>query len=238
MVTYSDMVTLLLAFFVLLLSFSTIDAGKFDDAVLSMRGAFGILQRSPALDNATMRNPGADMTLQRPGVFVPDLAQITSVYDRVRAAIAELDDGAGVTADIVENRGLVIRFDDNVLFDSGQALLRPDGLAILNKLAPILADIPNPIRVEGHTDNVPINTFRYPSNWELSTARAGAVIRYFIEEHGLDPNQMSAMGFAEFRPVADNATAAGRQRNRRVEIVVTYMTEPYERQAEARETLP
>ena len=115
--------------------------------------------------------------------------------------------------------GLVISLSGNVLFDSGQADLRPDGLPILDEVAWRLASLKNELRIEGHTDNIPITTPLYSSNWELSAARATTVARY-LAEHGLAPKRLSAAGYGEYRPVASNDTREGRSQNRRVDIVV------------------
>jgi chemotaxis protein MotB len=120
----------------------------------------------------------------------------------------------------LDERGLTIRFLDTALFDLGQADLKPEARAILDNVASILRSLPNPIRVEGHTDNLPINTYRFPSNWELSTARATTVVRYLAEKHGIPPDRLSAAGYGEWRPVAPNDTPEHRAQNRRVDIVV------------------
>jgi chemotaxis protein MotB len=122
---------------------------------------------------------------------------------------------------VIERRGLVVRvLTDKVLFDSGQADLKPAGLPLLTEVAKLLnLDPTHPIIVEGHTDNVPISSTLYPSNWELSTARATTVVRYLISQ-GVSAARLGAAGYADLHPVASNATAAGRQLNRRVEIVL------------------
>ncbi len=117
-------------------------------------------------------------------------------------------------------RGILIRLENEVLFDSGKADIKPAAIQSLDKIAEILKDIPNSIRVEGHTDNIPINTERFPSNWELSTQRALAVVSYLIEKVGIDPARLSAAGYGESRPLVANDSAAARARNRRVEILV------------------
>ncbi|MEW5767559.1 MAG: OmpA family protein [bacterium] len=120
-----------------------------------------------------------------------------------------------------EKRGLVISLLDKVLFDSGKTQIRPEAQEVLAKVAEIANRYSNrPLLIEGHTDNVPINTPQFSSNWELSALRATTILRYLIKHHDVDPNQMSAAGYAEYRPVASNETEAGRERNRRVEIVL------------------
>jgi len=120
----------------------------------------------------------------------------------------------------LDPRGLVISLGEGSCFDSGSDQLKTGGRELLDALAPHLRARMGQVRIEGHTDNVPIQTVRFPSNWELSTARASALARYLVEAHGFAPEQLSAMGYAEFRPVAPNDTADGRSRNRRVDIVV------------------
>ena len=115
---------------------------------------------------------------------------------------------------------LTVNILDRVLFDSGEAVLKPDGESVMRKIATILAGHPElKIHVIGHTDNVPIRS-RYPSNWELSTARALAAVHFLTEKAGVDPRRMGAVGYGEYRPVADNATAEGRAKNRRIAITI------------------
>jgi chemotaxis protein MotB len=121
-------------------------------------------------------------------------------------------------------KGLVISFIDRVLFDSGRAEIKSQAHSVLEKVAQIIKGYPNrPVLIEGHTDNVPIGPrlkSRYQTNWELSTARAVAVLRYLIEKHNLPPEQLTAAGYGEYHPIADNESKEGRQKNRRVEIVI------------------
>ncbi len=121
---------------------------------------------------------------------------------------------------IIKGHGVVISLSEAGFFDSGTHLVRSKSLPLLEKISKYLLTLPNRFRVEGHTDNQPINTFRYPSNWELSTARATYIVAYLIKEHGFDPKRLSAAGYAEYRPVDTNETAEGRARNRRVDIII------------------
>lgn len=223
LLTYSDMVTQLLAFFVLIVALSTTDVTKFQQATFSIRSAFGVLDGGRSiLHEEGIGREEAGETSETP--FERDWRQLKAVGGRVEAAIA----AAGLTGQVelaVEERGLVIRFADRVLFDSGKAYLKSDSRAILEQVGGILRDIPNLIRVEGHTDNVPINTERYPSNWELSTARATSVVRYFIERGFLTPERLSAAGYGEFKPVDSNASEDGRRRNRRVDVVILHLSQ-------------
>jgi len=121
---------------------------------------------------------------------------------------------------IVEKRGLVIRVSENLFFESGDASIRPQFIPMLNVLARSFENIPNHIRIEGHTDSIPINTSRFPSNWELSTARATTIIRYLLSNFNLEHERLSATGYAEFRPIESNKTPEGRLQNRRVDFVI------------------
>jgi len=142
-----------------------------------------------------------------------------SLEDEMRAALESKD----VTISKLQGK-LTVNILDRILFDSGEAELKPGGAAVLRKVAAILAQHPNlKIHVIGHTDNVPIKPSargRFPSNWELSTARATAAVRFLTENAGVDPHRLGALGYGEFRPVADNATPEGRARNRRIAITI------------------
>ena len=120
----------------------------------------------------------------------------------------------------LEQRGLVVSLGENGVFDSGSDQIKTEGKEILDTLATGLVALGNYIRIEGHTDNVPISNSRFPSNWELSTARATAVVSYLITKFGMRPELISAAGYAEYRPVASNELEEGRARNRRVDIIV------------------
>jgi chemotaxis protein MotB len=120
----------------------------------------------------------------------------------------------------MDERGLVVSLGEGGFFDSGSDILKPEGRVLLDAISSALVKIDNQIRVEGHTDNVPIRNTRFPSNWELSTARATTVVAYLIERYRFAPERLSAGGYSEYRPVETNATVDGRSRNRRVDIVV------------------
>jgi chemotaxis protein MotB len=120
----------------------------------------------------------------------------------------------------MDPRGLVISLGEGGFFDSGSDQIKPEGKAMLDTIATSLVSVGNNIRVEGHTDNIPIKNSKFPSNWELSTARATAIIAYMISNFGLRPELLSAAGYAEYRPAASNDTEEGRSHNRRVDIVV------------------
>lgn len=123
-----------------------------------------------------------------------------------------------------ESKGLIIRLNDTVLFDGGSDIIKEDAKITLDKLALTIKDIPNLIRIEGHTDNKPIVTKKFPSNWELSTARATNIVRYLINKHHFNPINLSAVGYGEYKPIKDNVTEQNRVANRRVDIVILSST--------------
>ncbi|MCF6466305.1 OmpA/MotB family protein [Clostridium sp. Cult2] len=211
--TYSDMVTLLLAFFVLLFSFSEIDAQKFRSIMSSFQGGAGVLNGSTTLELDENLEPLED-TLE-------------SDLESLKDLLEEYAESIGLGPEIVlsiEERGLVIRFMDKVLFDSGKADLRPESIEILSSIAEILnmdEFSSRLIKVEGHTDTVPTgNSAEFPTNWELSSARATNVLRYLVEKKGIDGGRISSSGYSFYRSIAPNDTNENKQKNRRVDIVI------------------
>jgi chemotaxis protein MotB len=225
LITYADMITLLMVLFIVLFSMSQVDLAKYAKLKQSLSSGFGksVLEGGDgALDGAAA--PAAVPSLA-PSATDPQLAVATerAALGRARDELVGALAGAGL-GDIVslrvEERGLVVSVAaDRVLFDPGQAALRPEGRAVMDRVAPALLRLPNHVSVEGHTDDVPISG-TYPSNWELSTARASSVLRELIDRNGFAPDRMSAAGYADQRAVSPNTTPAGRAANRRVEIVV------------------
>ncbi|HZJ76296.1 MAG TPA: flagellar motor protein MotB [Oscillospiraceae bacterium] len=226
MTTFADMTTLLLCFFVLLFSFSTIDAQKFQSMIQSFQGSLGILDSggtSIEIDDFitdTMEDEIAAAQKQETENFMK-LQRVLEEY----LAIYDLESDVLVTH---ENVGLILRFKDNVLFDSGKADLKPRSKEILKDISKFLQSeefIKKSIRIEGHTDTVKvIPNLLYPTNWELSTGRASNVTRYLIEELGLAPERFSISGYGEYHPIAPNDTAENKSKNRRVDIVILRST--------------
>ncbi|HHY38135.1 MAG TPA: OmpA family protein [Clostridia bacterium] len=209
LLTYSDMVTLLLTFFVLLYSYSKVDLEKFQKIVESFRRALAMTSVEPVTVPQVLDNDKAP-----PGISDEEL------YNKLRGLIQK-EGLAGKVTVSSERRGIVIRLEEQVFFDLGKSELRPEALPVLQKIGAVLREIPDrELRVEGHTDDLPINTLLYPSNWELSAARAGAVVRYFITDCGLRPWRFEIVGCGEFRPAYPNTNPHWRQLNRRVEIVI------------------
>ena len=179
---------------------------------------------SSVVDGMPTTTSPADRALEAEGVALAAAQSAAQSLEEIQHFLQAAADANGIGDQLgfsLEARGLVLTIvTDQVLFTAGQASLQPDGVAILDLVAAALAAIPNDISIEGHTDSRPISTARFPSNWELSTARATSVLRYLIDVHHLDPLRLSAGGYADTRPIGDNSTEAGAARNRRVEIVV------------------
>jgi len=231
LVTYADMLTLLLALFIILYSISKADVQRFRKFQEGLQKAFhvDVLQ---GRDANTLGDAGAIVGPDLPTTvnttssvepFVPPPSNDDLVAANLREAVRDVvPAGArgGIAVDVRPD-GVVISLYGVLLFDPGKTELRPDGRDVLAKLAPRIRDLPYDIRVEGHTDNVPPDP-GYPSNWELSTSRALVVTRFLIEEARIDPRRLGTAGYAEYHPVASNATREGRLRNRRVDLVLVH----------------
>ncbi|MEB3283786.1 MAG: flagellar motor protein MotB [Candidatus Sericytochromatia bacterium] len=210
MVTYADLITLLLVFFIVMYaSSSRISGEKFDALASSL---------------ATSIKKTVKPKVSDKHAFSPDDSRQTRKFkataDAVIQSIVKTDPKSNVKIDIDE-RGMVVSLIDTSFFDSGSATLKPSGQKVLNKVAANFKGLPNEIRIEGHTDSIPIRGGgRFASNWELSSARATAVARYLIDKVRLPAHRMSVAAFAANRPVASNGMAEGRKRNRRVDIVI------------------
>lgn len=209
LVTYADLITLLLVFFIVMYaSSSRISGEKFDALASSLATSIKKTEKPKVSDKHA---------------FAPDDSKQTRKFkataDSVIQSIVKTDPKSNVKIDIDE-RGMVVSLVDTSFFDSGSAKLKPAGQKVLNKVAANFKGLPNEIRVEGHTDSIPIRGGRFASNWELSSARATAVARYMIDHVRLPAHRMSVAAFAENKPVASNGMAEGRKRNRRVDIVI------------------
>jgi chemotaxis protein MotB len=218
--TFNDLVTLLMVFFVLLFTMSTVDSRKMQDFQYALQSGLGVLEAGNKVSiSVTKTQPVEDMSHIMTQAEGEQNKQGSSqpggkLVDQVRQ-LTEADPDIQVTH---THQGTRLSFEDQVLFNFGRAAINPAGFVFLDKIADALDKIPYAVRVEGHTDNVPIQTRRFPSNWELSVARAVNVVKYFAEVSNIDPKRLSAVGYGESRPVASNDTRANRAKNRRVEI--------------------
>jgi chemotaxis protein MotB len=236
LITYADMLTLLMVLFIVLFAMSTTDAKKFFALKASLQEAFSVGLKhgddasSLSGDSGSsfvpqmMNQPLAKEVIAMTGRNTPDPHLVQSLSELRQAAvqIPVPSDSSGHVEVGATREGIVISLSGNLLFDSGKSDLKPQGLVLLDTLAERLRTMPNEIRIEGHTDNVPIATPLYPSNWELSSARAITVGRYLAEHDAITPTRLVAAGYGEYRPVVSNDTREGRARNRRVDLVVLY----------------
>lgn len=242
--TFSDLMNLLLCFFVLLYSMSTVDEVKYAELVASLSNSFSIFSGgAQAIGEGQLISSGATQ-LNNLDEYYSDMGKAAEENDVEEDPLAELEkqrkqDTEELYSDVVEktetNRiedSVDITMDDNyqyvmislsggILFDSGSAEIRSGAKPILSRVGYILKNYPDRrIKIEGHTDNVPISTAEYPSNLWLSTARATKVLEFFTSKKGLNEKNMEASGRGDVDPVADNSTAEGRAKNRRVEIKI------------------
>lgn len=228
MVSYADFVTLLFAFFVVMYAMSSVNEGKYRVLTDTMTEAFKVPPKSPdpiqiGKESKNINTSKASLERIQP---IRILQKTQRTYEREMKQIAET---VRESVQPLIDKGLIkvkqsklwveIEMNSKILFSSADSELEEEAFPALKILANVLKKLPNSIDVEGHTDNVPINNELFPSNWELSAARAASVVHLFTS-YGVNPKRLSSIGYAEFRPVASNASAEGRVRNRRVKIVI------------------
>ena len=236
MTTFADLSTLLMTFFVLLLSFSNMDLQKFRDMLGSVRNAFGVqtLERGEfqaALEKVKKKEEKPVTVTQaevKPAIRTTEEAapasQVAQESAQMAAQVEEMvkETGLGEQVQVMGGkRGVRIRVKGGLLFEPGAAQLRTQAGEFLNGIAKVLNKSKFFLLIEGHTDNIPISTDKFPSNWELSSARASAVVRYLTEKAGINPVRMAAIGLGPNFPIASNEDAEGRAQNRRVEFIFT-----------------
>ncbi len=222
LLTYADLITLLMIFFVVLYALSTVSAKKFQAVAISLAQAMGG-------GHSMLPHPGASLA---PGIsgsdplegidLTPEAAEYMNL-EQIRQELQDYIDQSGLGGKVtvnMEERGVVLSFQDVALFPLGSAEITPGAREIIAKAGHILIKGPWYIRVEGHTDNLPIRTSQYPSNWELSVARSTSVVQELIRELDFKPQRLSATGYGEFRPKVPNDSDQNRQANRRVDLVI------------------
>jgi chemotaxis protein MotB len=219
MATFADMSTLLLTFFVLLLSFANMDAKKFREMLGSVQDAFGVQKETfgdymarstQAIEFSLQTQDGAGSENQEQQA--PSMEQVMSI---IEAVFQDLDAAAEV---FLDDEGVTVRVEGRLMFTSGSAELKPGAAQVLDRVAALLQKYTFDLYILGHTDSVPIETANFPSNWELSSARAAAALRYLVDRDA-DPRRLVAVGFSDSRPIVENNTPEGRARNRRVEFL-------------------
>jgi len=208
LLTYADLITLLLGLFVILYAMSKIDAGKYAEIVNALGGVFGT-SRGVMVGNAGVMSSQIPLIQNERQKIAEDLRSALHLeVKKLPIAISSSE------------RGVTVHIMDELLFGSGSADIKESSLPALDSLASVLAALPNDVRVEGHTDDVPISSPVYPSNWHLSVARAVSIAYYLIQHHGLNPEKVAAVGYAEYHPLAPNDSDIHRAQNRRVDIVI------------------
>ncbi len=227
--TYGDMVTLLLTFFVLLFTVSTVDAKKWQEIVQSFTGQ-RIVAIAP-LDPGEPQEGDADLVRSKTPPPTPeptpfniekDKDDFSRLFQSIKIHIVEnsLDTQLNVHR---ENQVIILHITESALFDSGKDAIRQDARELLSSIVEIFDEYEGTIeliQIEGHTDNVPIHSARFESNWELSTSRAVKVVKYFLDNSSIAPMKYAASGYGEYRPIAGNDSEEGKAKNRRVDFVI------------------
>jgi chemotaxis protein MotB len=237
-VSYADFITLLFAFFVVLYASSQVDKHRVGQLATAIQVAF---QELGAFPSSGKVSPGSSVQeieakvtkLQTASVVVPARTAVTTVQVAPVYATEDMSElreqlEQALAAEIARNEvtirmgpdGLILSLREAGFFDTASAQVRPEAHAAFSRIARLLKAEGHRLRIEGHTDNVPIHTERFASNWELSTARAIEIIRLLTTEFGYSPNRLAVAGYGEFYPIADNSTEEGRRSNRRVDVVV------------------
>ena len=225
LVSYADFITLLFAFFVVMYALSTVNEGKYRILSDSMVSAFRNIQANSSTQMPIVVTPPIALAQKQNQAVRQQEVEKQKRRDKMRNVAKELLE---VMAPLIEqgkvrvietSRGVTIEINDSILFSPGQALLQPVSSRAMRAIAQVLAPTDFPITIEGHTDNVPINTAQFPSNWELSAVRATTVLRLFSDS-GVAADRLTAIGYADTRPVEPNVLADGRARNRRVTILI------------------
>lgn len=217
--TFNDLVTLLMVFFVLLFSTSTIDINKMENFKYLLQRGLGVLKEGK-MTSVELKESHSNFVIED----IPDLSEenVESVLtpDLIEDAIKTLNSERGIKA-VYTKKGVYITLDNSILFKNGVADINAECLPLLDKITTMIGKISNPVRVEGHTDNLPVHSRKFPSNWELSIARAVNVVKYFVEARKILPERLSAVGYGESKPIYPNDTSDNRVKNRRVEIILT-----------------
>ena len=224
-ISYADFVTMLLALFIVMYAMTTKDVNELTS---SLKQVFSAQEKQ--IDKQ------GNQTYEKQKYNYPETTEEIQLMFPTKSVVEEMppaDEGdilykklkdrfkeTTSLSVVKENRGTIIRINDTMLFDEGSAIIKSGAKSTLSKIAAELVDIENPILIEGHTDSIPIKNEKYPSNWELSTARATNIIKYLTTNNIISPRRLSAVGYGEYMPIAENNTEIGRAKNRRVDIIV------------------
>ncbi len=210
-IVYTGFILILLCFFVMLTSFATLEEAKVMRFVHSFANAVSIFAEGRKFEDGMAVLPESSDIVDRG-------SELAEIFEKLEVLVRQSSFNDEVSLSL-SSEGLVMRLSEYALFDSGVADLSPESLPLLEKIGTVIEKTSYPVRIEGHTDNIPIHTERFPSNWELSTTRAVNVLRYFRRTHEIPAHRLSAVGFGQYRPLAPNDSVAQRAKNRRVEII-------------------
>lgn len=218
LLTYADLITLLLGLFVILYSMSRMDLERFKSMGEALRTTFTGKPAFMTKPGIPPIGAGSGPYIDMEGGSYPDTSEayLTAKINEALEGMAEIAGGVSVE---IEERGVVVHLTESIMFDLGKATLRDEARRLLVEVAPVLWKSGRPIMIEGHTDNLPIRTKEFPSNWQLSAARSANVVYFLTQQAGIPEGQISASAYADQHPIAGNDTKEGRQRNRRVDIV-------------------
>lgn len=235
LVSYADFITLLFAVFVVLYAMGQSDKKKVEEVMQSIQASFGMATAGASAPKVNVI-PSQTVTIIpsiKPEAKIAPAGRAKSGQAKTRAEEKDFRQiKASIEAYLVKQgaqskvsleitrRGLIVSLKEAGFFNSGQATIKPEAYELINTIAEVMTQYNNPLRLEGHTDSVPISSAQFPSNWGLSTARATNGLKYLLKNYDVDANKISATGYAEFRPIADNSTSDGRSRNRRVDLVM------------------
>ena len=204
LITYADLITLLLGLFILLYTASNLDVQKYEKMVNAIGNVFG----------------GPTQTIKViPDSEVPIVAPLGNLKSEINSLIEQNNYTSSIKLE-ENSRGVTIHILEDIVFPSGSSELKKSSKIVLSQLSAIIKKLPNDIRIEGHTDNVPISTSQFPSNWHLSVSRALSTAYYLMTEEGLDPEKLSIVGYSEYKPLESNESSSGRATNRRVDIII------------------
>lgn len=202
LITYSDLITLLLGLFIILYAMSNIDSNKYKGFIAAMGSYFGNESVVPQM-------PDSKVVIKPKEKLSEELSKL--IVDNNYSNSIQLEE---------TERGITVHILDDVLFPPGRSEINESSKLVLKRLAKVIVSIPNDIRIEGHTDNVPIFTERYPSNWHLSVDRALSTAYYLINQEKISPDKVSIVGYSEYRPISPNDSPESRAKNRRVDLVI------------------
>ena len=215
LVSYADFITLLFAFFTALYAMSSVSESKYRAIAQSLNSAF-----NPIAADETVVESGKSMLDEQTRDFAAEFKEVfTGDYKKLKNSLEDLQRAKDLEV-VLDERGVIVRINEGMLFGAGSSDLKDGSIPVLDEVVVAIKELKKEVRVEGHTDNIPISTPDHPSNWDLSTERSLNILKYFTESHEYDPKMIGATGYGEHRPISTNDTPRGRKMNRRVDILI------------------